>query len=156
MKLSKMVFGVAFGLLSMSPALANTFERVKLEVAFVDGTMKQGKLDLLINSADNGNVYVRDVTAADGDRYPISLRTGITGASYMFQNTQQNAEFICNQLGLPKATVASITAKAPKNSFKYSDSLLVKTPSTNLSANGSGSFPSISIVKCCKTAECVE
>lgn len=154
--LSKMVFGVVFGLLSMSPAFASSFERVKLNVAFVDGSMKQGQLDLVINAADNGNIYVRDVTAADGDRYPISLRTGITGSSYMFQNTQQNAEFICNQLGLPKATVASVTAKAPKNSFKYSDRLLVKTPSTDLSANGDVNFQSISIVKCCKTAECAE
>lgn len=156
MKLSKVIFGAFLGLMAASTAVAGSFARVQLQVPFVEfGEVKNGQFSLLTNSAGSGKIYVRDVTAGEGDRYPIALRTGLTGASFMVQDTHQNAKFICNELGFTNAAVVSVANQAPKRAFKFSDYLLSKTPSSYFQADASSAhFQAISIIKCCATSPC--
>jgi hypothetical protein len=156
MKLSKMIFGAFLGFMAASTAVAGSFNRVQLQVPFVaNGELKNGQFSLLTNSAGPGKIYVRDVTAAEGDRYPIALRTGLTGSSFMVQDTHQNAKYICGELGFTNAAVVSVANQAPKNAFKFSDYLLAKTPSSYFQADVSSQhFQSISIIKCCAAGPC--
>lgn len=156
MNFGKLVLGFSVVMTVMSAVQAQTvqMERVKLETQFINeqGQAKNGQLDLAVQRYSD-TLIIRDITAQNGDRFPIALRTGFAGASYMFAKDASNTQLLCSSFGYAYGAVSSITASVPRAS-KLSSALLVVDNSGKLVAGADDQQPSLSIVKCCKSLPC--
>lgn len=159
MKATQLVIGFTVAvmtLLTSGQTFAAKGERVKLDVQFANeaGQTQAGKLDLFVIAHSDGTASVSDITSRDGDRFPIALRTGFAGKSYMFQTGANNERALCGALGYSYGALSSVSAQGPKVDFNYSKVTIVTDNSGSFLAAGDYNTPSVSTVKCCKSAKC--